>query len=213
MKYLILAVVILLSACGGGSAVINCDVASACVLNANNNIVSLPGIAASAPVSGASSPTPTPTPIPVPQVPLGAVFTAGSGYSATVGDLHWTSSGVTYVVSVQEYGFAEAVALMSCTQVDCFGAAQSWTFETYLDDALDMHWPVDSADATLRTYLATHVVPQLDAWIKANQARSVGLVLAPVSSLPVPTSWGYMARIAALLPQWVVVTSSGASLK
>lgn len=207
MKYLALVLVALLSACGGGSAVINCDVAGACVLNANNNTVSLPGTAASAPSPGASAPTPTP------QVPLGSVFHAGQGYTATVGDLHWTSGGITYVVSVQEYGFAEAVALMSCSAVECFGSVQSWTFEVYLDDALDMHWPVDTADATLRTYLKTYVVPKLDAWLKANQARTVGLVVAPVSSLPVPASWAYMERIAALLPQWVVVSPSGATLK
>lgn len=205
-----------LAACGGGE--VNCTQPNACVFNVTGNTVTNSGAVtpppppASAPASAPAS-SPAPAPAPAPAVPFGKVFGGGAGgYKATTGELSWKSGGLTYIVQVHDYGFAAGVALMSCSLSDCFGTNQSWLFETWLDDSLDIKGPRTADDATLKSYLETRVVPKLDAWIQANGYRLNGLQTAPFNTAAVPTTWAPYDRLAALLPRWVIVTPTGAFL-
>lgn len=119
---------------------------------------------------------------------------------------------MTYAVQIHDYGFAAGVALLSCSQVECFGQAQSWTFEVWLDNSLDLHPIFTADDATLKAYLTKYIVPKLDAWIQANPSRSQNLVTAPFSTATVPADWQPYDRLAALMPRFVVVTPFGSFL-
>jgi hypothetical protein len=134
---------------------------------------------------------------------------SGNGWYMTPGDLHWTAGGFTYVVLVENLGGSEAVVLLSCTDLDC-SKSNNWTFEAWLDSELDITGPTSNDDTTIHNYLASTIVPSLTAWIAANPALTDGMVVAPTSTLSVPTSWTVADRISALLPEWVGVSPFGA---
>lgn len=215
MRFAMLVMVLLLSACGGGD--VNCTAQGACTVSIGSittgdvSVPSAPASAASAPGSAASAPGATP---PTEAVPLARVKSIPPTAAIYPGDLRWSAQGITYVAAVVTAADVAWVAVYSTPTTSASGAAgaQVAAFEVSLDDGLDARG-VQPNDASVRAYLQARIVPPLDAWLKANSGRwASGMVVYPVNAGDTPAGKG-IDHVAARLAQWVEVTAAGAALK
>lgn len=219
MRILALLIILaMLAGCGGGE--VNCTASGACVVNVGSvttgpvttpSVPSLPASSASGPSGGASSPVATP---PIESVPLARVKPIPPAATIYPGDLRWSAQGITYIATVATSLDFAWVAVYSTpgTSADGGEGMQVAAFEVSLDNSLDSRG-VQPNDAAVRAYLQAHVVPPLDAWIKANSSRwASGMVVYPVNAGDAPTGKG-IDHVAARLAQWVEVKATGAALK
>lgn len=204
-KFIIITALVLLSACGGGDPTVNCNVPEACILNAPVTInvdggvtvtgALIPERAASAPAPAASVPAVVP-------VPLGAPVDADvNGLIVPAGNIQWVSDGIVYAVVFRDFsGFMFSMVISASDPQN-----PKWVGNGTLDDGFDLHMPA-SDDASLKAYLETWMLPQLNKFLSDNfYLFTNGMVFAPVSNSPVSTSLPPLRRVAALTPQWIQI--------
>lgn len=216
-KLLSVVTLIVIAACGGGT--VNCTAADACTFNVSGNTVTgnalpvaAPGGSASSPTGAASSPSGAAS-SPATIIPLAAVHQLPPGITIALGDLRWSAGGLTYMLGVGSVGGTTWVAVYSTsgTSADGMVGTPLAGVEVTLDDGLDANIPANT-DAAVKVYLQT-IVPKLDTWMKANSGRWVnGITVYPVNTKNAPDG-DALARVAARMAQWVVVSKSGATLQ
>ena len=181
----------LLSACGGGDIIFSGPV------TVTGNTITVPitsSVAASAPAPAASTPAPTPTPDPVDNTPVPlATIVRGDGWPATLdrGQFQFCSGGICYAIIVKDLGeWGLVTALLRNTNPSAGGA---WTGVQTLDGGTDNigHAPPLAQVPEVRQYLASYIVPQVNAWFAANPALfSGGVTVKPQTTLPLGTLTG-----------------------
>ena len=221
MRVSSLMIVALLAGCGGGelpdlsavtTVVVECQVQGACSVNGNDVTITVPAPPATAP-DPAPDPTTNPPPDPAPSAtPLAGVRVPRPGASPLYvpeGSLRWCAQGSCYAVVTSAVADVAFVSIFYCPANPCDPATGAWSIDSHLDDALDMHHPLG-----LQQYVATYIVPPLDAWMRARMDRwASGMTLMPVSSAPIPAEWPTVNKVAASIPQRVELTPFGAMLR